>query len=110
LQTHLEAQQNLETLQSNMEEMTITRELLEKEATLHQVLHSACRLEEDYWRQKSRSLWLQVGDQNTSFFHKQVEARKQFKTVTEIQAQGQPISDFDKIKEEVVRHFSSIFF
>ena len=54
MQTHLEAQQNLETLQSNMEETIITKELLEKEAILHQALHSACRLEEDYWRKNSK--------------------------------------------------------
>jgi hypothetical protein len=49
MQSHLEAQQNLETLQTNMEETTITREIIEKEENLHQALHSTCRLEEKYW-------------------------------------------------------------
>eukprot|EP00253_Pinus_taeda_P033841 PITA_33841 len=32
--------------------------------------------EETKWRLKSRQLWLQGGDKNTAFFHKQVAARK----------------------------------
>jgi hypothetical protein len=52
---------------------------------------------------------LQDGDWNTSFFHKQAESRKQFKIVTKIQAQGQPTLDFDKIKEEAIQHFNSIY-
>ena len=83
--------------------------MLEKEVSLHQSLHSTCHQEEEFWRQKSQSLWLKVGDRNTIYFQKHVKARKQFKAVQEFQDQGPMITRFDKIKEEANRHFSSIY-
>ncbi|KAL4278261.1 hypothetical protein GQ457_03G017040 [Hibiscus cannabinus] len=34
------------------------------------------KVQEDYWAQRSRVLWLSAGDQNTSFFHSKASARK----------------------------------
>ena len=48
----------LEAHELSMEAAQISKEDLEKEVTLHQELHVACRHEEDFWRQKSRCLWL----------------------------------------------------
>ncbi|KAL6219427.1 hypothetical protein ACLB2K_007186 [Fragaria x ananassa] len=39
------------------------------------------RLEEYYWHQRSRVNWLQVGDQNTSFFHQTTIQRRQFNKI-----------------------------
>jgi len=50
-----------------MEGTEINKEELGKEVELHQSLHSSCKMEEEFWRQKSISLWLQVGDKNTTF-------------------------------------------
>jgi hypothetical protein len=65
-----EIQKQLETHQLEMENKEVTQECLQKEDSLQQHWHKACREEESYWRQKSRSLWLEAGDKNTSFFHK----------------------------------------
>ena len=54
--------------------------------------------EEAKWRLKSRAFWLVEGDQNTNFFHKHAEMRKNYKTIQEIQTHDQVIQDFDKIK------------
>jgi hypothetical protein len=56
---------------------------------------------------KSRNLWLQAGDKNTTFFHKQAEAWKNFNTVTEIISQDQVIKDFEGINK-VAHSFSKI--
>jgi hypothetical protein len=66
-------------------------------------------LEEEHWRQKSRSLWLQAGDKNTSYFHKQDEARKNFKSVNEIQYQDQMIKDFKGIKKVSHSFFKDLY-
>jgi hypothetical protein len=104
-----EAQQHLEENQLKMEERNIGPHMLETEKDLHRKLHTACREKEDYWRQKSQSLWLKAGDKNTSFFHKQVEARKNYNSVKEIQFQNQTVNDFEGIKQVVHLHFKGIY-
>jgi len=77
-------QEQLEIHHLNSENEEITKEILEKEADLQQKLLKASLAEEEYWRIKSRRLWLEAGDRNTSFFHKQAQARKNFNNIIEI--------------------------
>jgi hypothetical protein len=51
-----------------MEEVEISSAILKREEELQQKLQNACRQQEEYWRQKSRRLWLKYGDRNTSYF------------------------------------------
>ena len=81
-----------------MDAAPISESLLRKEGDLQKAYFSACRLEEEYWRKKSQSLWLLGGAKNTKYFHKQVEARKNFKAVSEINFQGVLLKDFEDIK------------
>ena len=50
-------------------------DMTNKEDHLQLELHQSHRKEEEYWRLKSQSIWLKGGDRNTSFFHKQTQAR-----------------------------------
>jgi exonuclease III len=104
-----ETQKQLEKHQLDMENQEITQETLQQEDQLQRNWHQACREEEKYWQQKSRSLWLEAGDKNTGFFHKQAEARKQFKNVTEIQVQNQTITDFEGIKAAAAEAFETLY-
>jgi exonuclease III len=104
-----EAQKQLENHQLEMENKEITQEGLQHEDRLQRQWHKACREEECYWRQKSRSLWLKEGDKNTSYFHKQAEARKHYKAVTEIQVQNNIISDPEGIKQAAFETFEALY-
>ena len=52
---------------------------------------------------------MEVGDKNTSYFHKQAEARKQYKKVTKIQVQYQTITNFESIKAIVANTFEALY-
>jgi ribonuclease HI/exonuclease III len=105
----LEAQALLEAHQLIMEQKEITPETLEKEDSLQREWHQACRLEENYWRQKSRSLWLKEGDRNTAYFHKQSEARKHYNAVTEVQVRDTIIADPEGIKQAALETFENLY-
>jgi hypothetical protein len=70
-----EVVQQLADFQMDMESQDITMQILEKEQAAQQVSHRAFRNEEEYWKLKSRSLWLAAGDRNMAFFHRQFRAR-----------------------------------
>jgi hypothetical protein len=74
----------LEDMQEEMESNIINnRHLIHEKEHFHnymRVLHK----EEKEWRLKSRALWLQAGDKNTYFFHKQAKARQHRNIVEEI--------------------------
>ena len=55
-----------------------------EEAETNRKLPSINRAEEEHWRLKSKSLWLQAGDMNTSCFHKHAKARQYRNNVKEI--------------------------
>ena len=81
-----------------MEVSDITDIMLRKEEELQKVFFSACRMEEEFWRQKSRNLWLMSGDKNTKYFHKQAEAQKNHNAVSETNYNGVLIKYFEGIK------------
>jgi hypothetical protein len=65
------------------------------------IIHALLVWEMEEWicKCKKKVLMAKEGDKNTSYFHKQAEARKQFKTVTEIQVQNQTITDLKALKQ-----------
>ena len=77
-----------------MEHAIVTEELLDQEAHLQHRFHKACLAEEEYWRLKSRNLWLKAGDRNSAFFHKQSQAMKCFNTISEIKEDNVTYKDF----------------
>jgi len=55
--------------------------------------------EEMGWRLKYRSLWINAGDKNTTYFHKKARARLWRKNIKEINtSNGEKLNIFDKIK------------
>eukprot|EP00253_Pinus_taeda_P028778 PITA_28778 len=104
-----QAQDNLAQYHAQNEDAEITKEVLDKEAELQQIFHKACLSEEEHWRQKSRSLWLKAGDRNSTFFHKQSQARKSFNSIAKIKDGNSTHKDFDSIKREAFNHFQNLY-
>lgn len=102
-------QEHLETHQLNSENEEITKEIVEKEADLQQKMIKASLVEEEYWRTKSRRLWLKVGDRITSFFHKQAQARKNSNSITEIREENTIHRDTQSIKNVAFQHFKKLY-
>jgi hypothetical protein len=63
----LEAEKELEDFHFRSEGY-LDQPTKDKELLLHNKLHDACRLEESYWKIKSRNHWLHDGDRIPSFF------------------------------------------
>ena len=89
-----------------MEEKDISPMDLDKEKSAQRKTYNSFRSEEEYWRLKSRSLWLKAGDRNTTYFHRQYRARLSRNHIAEITtSSGQVHKGFEQIKEATVKHF-----
>jgi hypothetical protein len=67
-------------------------------------------LEEEYWRQKSRAIWLKCGDQNIILFHKFASARRNQKHIWEINDESGHIHrGQEALKKEASRYFKNMY-
>ncbi|XP_059663757.1 uncharacterized protein LOC132309469 [Cornus florida] len=67
------------------------------------------KVQEDMLRQKSRMIWLKLGDSNSSYFHKSLASRiNRNKIVSLTTAAGVVIVDPEAIKQETISHFQRL--
>ena len=93
-----------------MDEIGITSAKLKKEQQAQFNAFCALRKEEEYWRLKSRSIWLQVGDRNTSFFHMKYRARLSHNHISEISSlDAQLFKGQFQIMQVAEIHFQGLF-
>lgn len=68
------------------------------------------RLEEEYWRTKSRILWLQAGDRNTKYFHAKVKQRRSYNRIIFLQDEkGKVYKKAKDIFSHIQYYFSHLF-
>jgi hypothetical protein len=83
--------------------------LLDEQQTFNEY-QKMMQTEEETWRLKSRSIWLQAGDRNTKFFHRQAKARlwknkiDEIKGVNGITCRGQ-----NQLKSTAKEHFEKLY-
>jgi hypothetical protein len=66
--------------------------------------------EEDLWRQKSRAIWIRLGDKNTNFFHGFASFRRNKQHLWEVQDDYDHVhTRQEAIKAEDMRHFISFY-
>ncbi|WZY68165.1 hypothetical protein YC2023_000405 [Brassica napus] len=82
-------------------------------ALIHQInsaLNEAYKAEEDHWRQRSRLLWLRLGDRNTGFFHAVSKNRKRANAFSVIEdLNGNVVYKEDDIARAIVQYYDSLF-
>lgn len=89
-------------------EITKPQLLIEQNAQFNSFL--SFRQEEEYWRLKSHSLWLQAGDRNITFFHRQCKAHLSRNHISEISIRdGEIIKGQTLLKQETTTHFKYLF-
>eukprot|EP00253_Pinus_taeda_P015524 PITA_15524 len=96
-------------LKRRIERQGLSQQNKEQEGKLYSQLNQILRDKEIKWRLKSRQLWLQEGDKNTAYFHKQATVRKLRNTVSTIMDnEGNRYSTQESIKEAATRHFCKL--
>lgn len=78
--------------------------------TLKAQLHLQYRMEEEYWRTKSRVLWLQAGDKNTKYFHAKTRQRRSYNIILHIQDDtGKHYSNVKDIHSHITSYFKNLY-
>lgn len=73
-------------------------------------LNAAYLAEEEYWRQRSRLLWLKLGDRNTGYFHAITKSRKRANAFSVIEDEhGLMVHKEEEIVQVIDAYFEKIF-
>ena len=67
-------------------------------------------LEEIFWRQKSRELWVKEEDKNTRFFHKMANAHRRMRFLEKLRVNGDLLVGENNIKERVAGAFQLLLY
>ena len=100
----------MERLQAEMEDGTVTKVHLIKEIELETKLQKILRQIEEECRLRSRALWLKGGDQNTKFFQNQCRDRQRWNTIRELKKEdGTAVQGQAAISAEVRNFFEHLY-
>ncbi|KAL6225497.1 hypothetical protein ACLB2K_004347 [Fragaria x ananassa] len=81
----------------------------EKQA-LNKKFQELLTAEETIWIQRSKALWLKVGDRNTAYFHRRASNRKQRNSLKGLcNVAGERVTDRKDIESVVTSYYSSLF-
>lgn len=86
-----------------------TPQSFQQERDLHNKWHFLRDIEERYFKQKSKVHWLQVGDQNTTYFHRVCETRTNYNTIRSfLLDSGHFLEDPEEMNTHAVNHFKAL--
>ena len=97
-------------IQFSMEDSDISNSLLLSENLSQATFFHSFWREEENLRLKSRSLWLQAGDKNSAYFHRQCRLRISRNHISDlISSEGAVIKGQVELKQAANSHFHQLF-
>ena len=66
-------------------------------------------LEETFWRQKSRALFMKEGDNNTRFFHRLANSHRRANLISRVAVEGVLYEDELAIRSQVVQFYQDLY-
>lgn len=108
---HLNSQQKIDALRVQLEENMSSDDLnTDVIAAINKDLVLAYQAEEEFWKQRSRQLWLALGERNTGYFHAATKGRKAVNNLSVIEEEeGHPIYDEEDIVKEITNYYQTLF-
>ncbi|CAA7029244.1 unnamed protein product [Microthlaspi erraticum] len=108
---HLNSRKKIEAKKAELENAMTNDESNEAQIYLiNRELKDAYRAEEEYWRQRSRQLWLNLGDKNSGYFHAATRGRRAQNTISVIvDGNGTSVFEEEKIEEVITNYFTEMF-
>lgn len=102
---------HLETIRKTIEEQNSSAqpdaELLQE---MKRQLSETLQAEENYWKQRSRQLWLHLGDKNTGYFHASTKKRKAINKFAMIEdEEGTILYKEEDIAATIEKYFRDLF-
>ena len=83
------------------------QELIKK---INDELNKAYQEEEEYWRQRSRLLWLKLGDRNTGYFHAVAKNRRRANNLSVLEkSNGEMVYKEEDITKVIVEYYHTLF-
>lgn len=102
-------EQQIEEIKTQAMREGYTEERKSEEQNLLQDLMKREQQEETLWKQKSRKLWLEEGDRNTSFFHKSTVQHRQHNRINCLKSSdGMILEEQSLIEQELIQYFSDL--
>ena len=110
-QQHLNSQEEISILRDQLEE-AMSNGSADQEAIdlINTNLLRAYQREEAFWKQRSRNLWLALGDKNTSYFHAATKSRRAINNIAVIESlAGDPVYEEEEIVATIAEYYQKIF-
>lgn len=96
-----------EQLDTTMASSTMEDTLLYE---LNGKLLKAYKAEEEFWKQRSRQLWLSLGDSNTGYFHAVTRGRRARNKLSVIEGKdAQPVYEEELIAKTICDYYKELF-
>lgn len=108
---HLNSQKLIEEYKGKLEE-AMSSSLASTECILeiNSKLLLAYKAEEEFWKQRSRQMWLALGDKNTGYFHAVTKSRKAINKFSVIEnTEGVAVYEESKILMVISDYFQNLF-